>query len=421
MRCMDPAAAAGPARRLGPRLRSALWFALHALGTARQRALLALLGVTIGVAAVVALVSLGRGIERQAQDEFRSMGTQVVSVALMARPPGSPGAQDAPAPAPRKPLAGPALVAALAALPEVEIVSEVVSLPCPGAAGGGEPSQLSAARPELERILGLRLASGRFMHPLDHHDLWVVLGAEAARRLERAGRSVQPGAVLGLCGRALRVAGVLAPMSAAEAVTSLSLDQGLLVSSQAGRRLDPQAAVAQLALRLRPGASPIAFAPRLAQRVQAWTGQPAEVSTARKLLELRQNQAAAATRFLAALSGLSLLVGSLGILNVMLMAVLERRREIGLRLAIGADDLDIGLQFLCESVLLGLAGGAVGLVLGLAVAGVVAALAQLPFVVSPSGIGLALGISTAVGMAAGLHPALKAARQAPVKALQEPF
>lgn len=417
---MHPAAPAEAARRLVPRLRSALWFALHALRTARQRALLALLGVTIGVAAVVALVSLGRGIERQALDEFRSMGTQVVSVTLMARQAAPAGAKDAPPAAVRKPLDGPALVAALAALPEVEIVSEVTSLACPGAAAGGEPNQLSAARPELERILGLRLASGRFMHPLDRHELWVVLGAESARRLDRAGRSVQPGAVLGLCGRALRVAGVLAPMSAAEAVTSLSLDQGLLVSTQAGRRLDPQAAVAQLALRLRPGVSPIAFAPRLAGHVQAWTGQPAEVSTARKLLELRQNQAAAATRFLAALSGLSLLVGSLGILNVMLMAVLERRREIGLRLAIGADDLDIGLQFLCESVLLGLAGGAVGLVLGLGVAAVVAALAHLPFVVSPSGIGLALGISTVVGMAAGLHPALKAARQAPVDALQVP-
>lgn len=408
-----------PARRLWPRLRSALWFALHALGTARQRALLALLGVTIGVAAVVALVSLGRGIERQALDEFRSMGTQVVSVALMARQPAQAGAKDAPAAAPRKPLDGPALVAALAALPEVEIVSEVASLACPGVAGS-EPNQLSAARPELERILGLRLASGRFMHPLDRHELWVVLGAESARRLDRQGRSVQPGALLGLCGRAMRVAGVLAPMSAAEAVSSLSLDQGLLVSTQAGRRLDPQAAVAQLALRVRPGVSPIEFAPQLAERVQAWTGQSAEVSTARKLLELRQNQAAAATRFLAALSGLSLLVGSLGILNVMLMAVLERRREIGLRLAIGADDLDIGLQFLCESVLLGLAGGAVGLVLGLVVAAVVATLAHLPFVVSPSGIALALGISTLVGMAAGLHPALKAARQAPVEALQVP-
>lgn len=417
---MGPDAPDEPARRLWPRLRSALWFALHALGTARQRALLALLGVTIGVAAVVALVSLGRGIERQALDEFRTMGTQVVSVVLMARRPAQAGAKDAPAAAPRKPLDGPALMAALAALPEVEIVSEVASLACPGAAAGGEPNQLSAARPELERILGLRLASGRFMHPLDRHELWVVLGAEAARRLGREGRSVQPGAVLGLCGRAMRVAGVLAPMSAAEAVSSLSLDQGLLVSTQAGRRLDPQAVVAQLALRVRPGVSPIEFAPGLAAQMQAWTGQTAEVSTARKLLELRQNQAAAATRFLAALSGLSLLVGSLGILNVMLMAVLERRREIGLRLAIGADDLDIGLQFLCESVLLSLAGGAVGLVLGLVVAAGVAALAHLPFVVSPSGIGLALGISTVVGMAAGLHPALKAARQAPVEALQMP-
>ena len=164
--------------------------------------------------------------------------------------------------------------------------------------------------------------------------------------------------------------------------------------------------------------SPIEFAPRLSAHLAELTGQEIQVTTARKVLELRQRQAASTTRFLVALSSLSLLVGSLGILNVMLMAVIERRREIGLRLAIGADDLDIVLQFLFESVLLGLAGGAAGLVLGLVAAGVVTAVAGLPFVVTPSGVALALGISIAVGVASGLYPALQAARLPPVEALQ---
>jgi putative ABC transport system permease protein len=412
------------ARRPWPRLRSALGFACQGLCSARQRALLALLGVTIGVAAVVALVSLGRGIERQALDEFRALGTQVINVTLLDRPSG-PGAPKGPSGAgPRKPLAGEALVAAVAALPEVELVSEVASVSCRGAAETQHP--LNAARPELERILGLAFTSGRFMHALDRNELWVVLGAQAARQLGRqAGQpqdpgspGVQPGAVLSLCGRTLRVAGVLAPMSAAEAVVPMPLDQGLLVSMQAGRRIDPQALAAQLVLRVRPQVSPLEFAPRLSAWLEDQTGQEIQITTARKVLELRRNQAAAATRFLVALSGLSLLVGSLGILNVMLMAVLERRREIGLRLALGADDLDIGLQFLCESLLLGLAGGAAGLVLGVGAAGVAAWAAGLPFVVTPSGMGLALGISVAVGACAGLYPALKAARLLPVAALQ---
>jgi putative ABC transport system permease protein len=406
---------AGTDRGLQPRLRSALWFAVHALRSARQRALLALLGVTIGVAAVVALVALGQGMERQALDEFKAMGTQVINVTLADRETDPADPRAAHTARPRKPLAGDVLVEAVAALPEVELVTEVASLSCPGTASAQHP--LSAARPQLQAILGLKLAGGRFLHPLDRHELWVVVGARSARQLGR-GRSLQPGSLLTLCGRTLRVAGVLAPMSAAEAVMPISLDQGLLVSTQAGRRIDPQAPAAQLALRLRPEVSPLAFEPRLAAWLEDLTGQEIQVTTARKVLELRQSQAATATRFLAALSSLSLLVGSLGILNVMLMAVLERRSEIGLRLAIGADDIDIGLQFLCESVLLALAGGAAGLVLGLGAAALTAAAARLPFVITPGGIALALGISTAVGVAAGLYPALKAARLAPVEALR---
>jgi putative ABC transport system permease protein len=405
------------ARTLPSRLRSALWFALHALGSARQRTLLALLGVTIGVAAVVALVSLGHGMERQALDEFKAMGMQVITVTLAEREAGPAGhaAKGARPARPGKPLTGDALVAAVAALPEVELVTEIHSLGCQGAASAQHP--VSATRPHMQAILGLKLTSGRFLHPLDHHELWVVLGAQSARQMGR-GRPLTPGTVLTLCGRTMRVAGVLAPMSAAEAVVPISLDQGLLVSIQAGRRLDPQAPTAQLALRVRPEVAPLAFEPVLTTRLEALTGQEVQVTTARKVLELRQNQAATATRFLAALSSLSLLVGSLGILNVMLMAVLERRSEIGLRLAVGADDIDIGLQFLCESVLLGLAGGLAGLVLGLGVAAVAAAAARLPFVITPTGIVLALGIATVVGVAAGLYPALKAARVAPVEALR---
>jgi putative ABC transport system permease protein len=405
------------ARRLGPRLRSAWGFAAQGLGSARQRALLALLGVTIGVAAVVALVSLGKGIERQALNEFETMGTQVISVMLTDRDPGLPALNKVSAAASqRKPLDSEALVAAVAALPEVELASEVASLPCQESAATHH--SLQAVRPDLARILGLKLASGRFIHALDGHELWVVLGAQLARQLGEGGHRMEPGAVLALCGRAMRVAGVLAPMSVSEAVVPIPLDQALMVSARAGRRIDPRAVSSQLALRVRPDVSPIEFAPRLSARLAELTGQEIQVTTARKVLELRQRQAASTTRFLAALSSLSLLVGSLGILNVMLMAVIERRREIGLRLAVGADDLDIVLQFLFESVLLGLAGGAAGLVLGLAAAGGITSVAGLPFVITPASVALALGISLAVGVASGLYPALQAARLPPVEALQ---
>jgi putative ABC transport system permease protein len=403
-------------RGLWPRIRSAARFALKALVSMRQRALLALLGIAIGVAAVVTLVALGQGLERQAQDDFKLMGTQVIDVNLV-----DPdvrlvkGKQLTPAHA-RKRLSWDALVSAVAALPEVELVSTEVSLSCPGVTA--QQSMVSAVEPELARILGLKLSSGRFIHELDGHDLWVVLGAKTAQQLVANEQSIEPGTTLTLCGRTLRLAGVLAPDNISAEVASISLDDGMLVSTQAGQRMEPQAIPNHLVLRVRPDISPVEFSSQLAAHINALTGQTAQINTARQVLEFRRNQAQTTTRFLAALSSLSLLVGSLGILNVMLMSVLERRSEIGLRMAIGADDLDIGLQFLAESALLGLAGGFIGLVLGLVAAWVTAAVVHLPFVVTTSGMALAFGISLFVGVAAGLYPALKAAHLLPVQALQ---
>jgi putative ABC transport system permease protein len=391
-------------------------FAWSTLRSMRQRAMLALLGIAIGVAAVVTLVALGQGLERQAQDDFKQMGTQVMDVTLTDPESMLVKSKALTPAAARKRLSWNELVSAVTALPEVEMVSTEVSISCSHVAA--QNSMVSAVHPNLAHILGLKLSSGRFIHQLDGHDLWVVLGAKTAERLVANGQSIEPGTTLSLCGRSLRLAGVLAPDNISAEVVSISLDDGMLVSLQAGQRMQPESIPNHMVLRVRPDISPSEFSSTLAEHIQALTGQTAQIQTARQVLEFRRNQAQSTTRFLAALSGLSLLVGSLGILNVMLMAVLERRSEIGLRMAIGADDLDIGLQFFAESTLLGLAGGCMGLVLGIVAAWVTAEVAQLPFVITPSGVALAFVISLLVGIAAGVYPALKAAHILPVEALQ---
>ena len=403
-------------RGLWPRTRSAARFALNALGSSRQRALLALLGIAIGVAAVVTLVALGQGLERQAQNDFKKMGTQVMDVTLMDSQSGLVRNKQPTEIHARKRLSWDEMVSVVAAMPEVELVSTEVSIMCPGLAG--QQRSVSAVQPQLARILGLKLSSGRFIHELDGYDLWAVLGAKTAQKLAANGQGIQPGTTLTLCGRTLRIAGVMTSDNISAEVVSIPLDDGILVSTAAGQRMQPQSRSNHLVLRVRPDISPLEFSSQLAAQLNTLTGQTAQINTARQVLELRRNEAQTTTRFLAALSSISLLVGSLGILNVMLMSVLERRSEIGLRMAIGADDLDIGLQFLAESTLLGLAGGGIGLVLGLMTAWVTVAVVNLPFVMTASGMALAFGISLLVGTVAGLYPALKAAHLLPAEALQ---
>ena len=124
------------------------------------------------------------------------------------------------------------------------------------------------------------------------------------------------------------------------------------------------------------------------------------------------------TGMLGAVAGVGLLVGGIGIMNIMLVSVTERTREIGIRLAIGAHEKHILVQFLVEATVLSLLGGLIGIVLGLTIAGVATAVLSIPFVPSLSIIALAVGFSGAIGMVFGFFPALRGARLDPIEALR---
>ncbi len=121
---------------------------------------------------------------------------------------------------------------------------------------------------------------------------------------------------------------------------------------------------------------------------------------------------------MAGIAAISLLVGGIGIMNIMLVTVTERTREIGLRKALGATKKIITAQFLTEAVIITFSGGILGIFLGILIFGGLAKLMSLPFVISPSAIFLAFGVSTAVGIIFGWYPAQKAAKLEPIEALR---
>jgi len=124
------------------------------------------------------------------------------------------------------------------------------------------------------------------------------------------------------------------------------------------------------------------------------------------------------TILLSSIALVSLLVGGIGIMNIMLVSVTERTREIGIRMAVGAKGRDILSQFLVESAFLSLVGGAIGVGLGLAASAAISQLARWPTIVSPGSIALAFGFSAAVGIFFGFYPARKASQQDPIEALR---
>jgi putative ABC transport system permease protein len=124
------------------------------------------------------------------------------------------------------------------------------------------------------------------------------------------------------------------------------------------------------------------------------------------------------TYLLAGIAAVSLIVGGIGIMNIMLVSVTERTREIGLRLAVGARDLDVLLQFLVESIVLSLVGGAIGIALGFAISFGVQRVMQWSAVVTPTAVAMSFGVAAAVGVFFGFYPARKAARLNPIDALR---
>jgi putative ABC transport system permease protein len=132
----------------------------------------------------------------------------------------------------------------------------------------------------------------------------------------------------------------------------------------------------------------------------------------------QEESAQVMTMLLAAIASVSLLVGGIGIMNIMLVSVTERTREIGLRMAVGARSRDIRAQFLVEAVTLSVVGGAVGIATGLLAASTIASLASWRAEIPPEAIGLAFAFSVAVGVFFGFYPAQKAARLNPIEALR---
>jgi putative ABC transport system permease protein len=157
---------------------------------------------------------------------------------------------------------------------------------------------------------------------------------------------------------------------------------------------------------------------RIRQRVPVGAPDPFVVFDVTDAARARERAAETLGSFLAAVALIALLVGGIGVMNVMLVSVTERTREIGLRMAIGARPRHVLAQFVVESALLALIGGAAGVVLGVGAAVGLALIGGWPVVIDPAAGVIALGVSAAVGLAAGLYPAIRAARLDPVVALR---
>ena len=408
-----------------------LRLAWEALRANKLRSCLTALGVIIGVSAVIGMVSIGAGAQALVTNQIASLGTNLLTVT--ATPPLVNGVRlssngftrltldDADAIAQSAP-------AARAVAPEMYGFFQVVA--------GRQNSnvQIVGTTPDYAEVRKLHLASGRFLLPADIDDAAAVcvLGNGLAYDLFSGGdplgqtvvlaQPTAPGRPPSAIQLPLTVVGVIAPRGAGEAINR---DNTLFVPTTTAQfRLIGNSYASVIDVE----AASTAAMPEATAQVERILEQrhriadPAlddfRVQSQQDMLQASQDVNRSLTLLLGGIGGISLLVGGIGIMNIMLVSVTERTKEIGIRKAIGAPPGAILAQFLVEAVVLSLAGGVIGIAIGFGVARAISRVAGWPALVPPLAVVVAFAFAAAIGLFFGIYPARRAARLDPIVALR---
>jgi putative ABC transport system permease protein len=375
------------------------------LRTRRMRAALSALGIAIGVAAIVAVLGLSSSSQAGLLAEIDRLGTNLLTVTNGQNLLGNTATL---------PLAAPGMIARIGPVTQVQetgsIDTQVYRSPLIPSINTNALS-VQAASLGLPATVGTTIAQGRYLNAATARLPVAVLGAAAAERLgiER----VYPGERIWLGGQWFYVAGILKP-----ALLASEIDSSVLVGFPAARRylgFDGHPTTVYV----RCDTSQVAAV----QSVLAATANPeapneVDVSQPSAALTARAAAQSALNSLFLGLGAVSLLVGAVGVGNIMLIGVLERRSEIGLRRALGATKANIRGQFLSEAILLSLLGGAAGVTTGALATAIYAQSKHWTLVIPTTAWAGGLAAALLIGALAGLLPALRAARLSPTEALR---
>ncbi|ROM28453.1 ABC transporter permease [Pseudomonas protegens] len=383
--------------------------AFVSLRTLGKRSILALLGIVIGSSSVVALINIGHNAAEDAAAIFQNMGTDT----LVARFPASADS--------RTPLPAALDTRALSqAVPSLINIAPTVLLSATLIRNGRSANaSVVGATAELAPAMRLQLREGRFLSDFDQNEIYAVIGHQVAQTLGAAGAPLQLGDRVRINDYLFLVIGILQNQPSAvlvpiQANDSVFLPQGSM------RRIFPSPQIDNVVTRVAGGQNMEQVAAAMTQALKKiLRGREVEVQVPQQIIDGMTRQSRTFGYLLMALGGISLVGGGVGVMNVMLMNVSERRREIGIRMALGARQKDIRNLFLLEAVSLTAVGALSGAILGVASAFIYARMSGWHFSLAGAALPLGIGSTLLVGLFFGLYPAIAASRLQPVEALRD--
>jgi len=398
----------------------ALRIALRALARNKLRSFLTMLGIIIGVGAVIAMVAIGEGAKKRVQEQIASLGTNLLvilpgTVTLGGTRTGSGG---------RQTLVASDAKAIMDEIPVVSGASPVVRQVQQVIAGDQNWSTpVQGVAPEFQQIREWQVQEGRFISQADVESTAKValIGQTVAYNL--FGDNDPIGAIIRIKKIPFHVIGILG----AKGQTGNGTDQddvimvpySTMMKLVMGVTYIQQIIVAAVSADTTQEANnQIASLLRQRHKIRPGADDDFIIRNLSDIAEAASNSATVMAVLLGSIASVSLLVGGIGIMNIMLVSVTERTREIGIRMAVGARSRDIMLQFIVEAVVMAASGGVIGILVGIGSSNLIKYLAELPTLIRPDIIAISFLVSGTVGIFFGFYPARKAAQLDPIDALR---
>ncbi len=387
--------------------------AADSLRKARLRTVLGMIGIMVGISSVIAMVSVGEIAQKQALKQFDSLGTDIMVIrnSSMSSGPGGPsiGLADA--------------IALDSTVPSItEAAPRILGYGefrhAGKRVGGGNVHGVTASFAPVNR---LSVQEGRFISDFDLDRYFAVIGAQVAAEMRQNG-TIQPlGKIVESEERLYTIVGILE--SREENYTlpiQIDADRSIFVPITTAQRAMSDAVIEAIVARF---AADVHHEDAVSD-IQSYfrrrsPGLELQAITAKELIAQMEAQMNIFSLMLGAVGSISLVVGGIGIMNIMLVSVAERRREIAIRRSLGARRRDIQSQFLVESIILTMAGGVLGVLLGLAATwGICRFITGWEFMISGFSVASGIGTAAAAGIVFGFQPAYQASRLDPIAGLQ---
>jgi putative ABC transport system permease protein len=381
--------------------------------TSKLRTFLAVLGILVGTASVVAMVSGGKLATRQALAQFKSLGTNLLSVQVNQAQSGSGSASS------KVKLTLQQADGIKTISPAIQQVAPYTSLYVPITYHGHTLNgSILGVTHSMAPVMKIKIAKGRFISFLDRFEKFCVIGQSMAQSMKQYTVKSLIGQQIDLHGNFFTIIGI-AKKWTPNSFLYADVNQSLLIPIQVSNQLSKYAQINSIIFRLGKGVDLKGLQAAITNYFnENVPGKQLYFQSAQQLIQSMQKQQSILTVFLGFIGSISLLVGGIGVMNIMLVSVTERKREIGIRLAIGAKRRDIRLMFLIESVMLSLFGGIVGVLLGILISFIIADFKGWAFTVFwlPPTIGFVVSMFT--GVFFGFYPAYKASKLDPIETLR---